>query len=140
LNENVNENANNNKNERDDVRHERELREQWQKSHESFHILDKEALVLARKEIDRRLNDMNQFRAQIEKERGDFLQRDMYDQQYGTLRGEVDARFNVLRNETDARLKLLENTKSNLEGRIWAIGGVITALAVGLNLMLHYLR
>lgn len=72
---------------------------------------------------------MNQFRDQIERERGEFMRRDMYDEQHS-----------VMRNEMDARLKLLETSKSNLEGRMWAMGAGITTLAVGLNLLLHYLK
>ena len=113
----------------DEIRHERELREQWQVTHERFHELEKEAIELARKDVDRRLGDMNQFRDQIERERGEFLRRDMYDEQH-----------NAMRNDMDIRQKSLETTKSNLEGRMWAIGAVITALAVGLNLLLHYLK
>jgi hypothetical protein len=113
----------------DEVQHERELREQWQKSHETTHELEREALLLARRDIDRRLAEMNQFRDQIERERGEFLRRDMYDEQNSAQRS-----------ETDTRLKLLESSKSNLEGRMWAMGAGITSLAVGLNLLLHYLK
>ena len=112
----------------EEIKHERELREQWQADHERFHTLDKEALVLARSEIDRRLDDMNKFRDQIERERGEFMRRDMYDEQHAAMR-----------NETDVRLKTLEQSKSNLEGRLWAMGAGITTIAVGLNLLLHYL-
>jgi hypothetical protein len=108
--------------------HERELREQWQDAHHRFHIVDKEALVLARREIDRRLDEMNQFREQIAHERGEFMRRDMYDEQH-----------NALRSEMDARLKLLETNRSNMEGRMWAMGAGISVIAVGLNLLLHYL-
>jgi hypothetical protein len=110
-----------------DIQHEKELRQQWQDAHERFHTLDKEALALARKEIDRRLNEMNQFRDQIERERGEFVRRDMYDEQHTALRVEMDA-----------RLKLLESVRSNLEGRLWAIGAVIATLATAINLLLHY--
>jgi hypothetical protein len=108
--------------------HERELREQWEDAHERFHTVDKEALALARREIDRRLDDMNKFREQIDRERGEFLRRDMYDEQHSAMRS-----------ETDSRLKLLETNRSNLEGRMWAMGAVITAIAVGLNLVFRYL-
>lgn len=90
--------------------------------------LEKEALDIARKEIDRRLDEMNKFRDQIERERGEFLRRDIYDEQHRAL--EISH---------DARLKSLENNKSNIEGRMWAMGAGITGIAVGLNLLLHYL-
>jgi hypothetical protein len=111
----------------DAIQHERELREQWQESHEHFHALDKEALVLARKDIDRRLDEMNQFRDQIERERGEFLRRDMYDEQH-----------NVLRNDVDTRLKTLESSKSNLEGRMFAIGAAITFILAVVQIFLYY--
>ena len=112
----------------EEIKHERELREQWQDAHERFHTLDKQALELARREVDRRLEEMNKFRDQIERERGEFMRRDMYDEQHGAMRS-----------ETDTRLKTLEQSKSNLEGRLWAMGAGITTIAVGLNLLLHYL-
>ena len=110
------------------ISHEQELREQWQNAHERFHTVDKEALVLARKEIDRRLDEMNQFREQIAAERGEFLRREMYDEQHSAMRSEMDA-----------RLKILETSKSNLEGRMWAMGAAISAIAIGMNLLFHYL-
>jgi hypothetical protein len=112
-----------------DCKHEKELREQWQNTHERHHALEKEAVVLAREEVDRRLLEMNQFRDQIERERGEFLRRDMYDEQYAAMR-----------HETEARLKSLEESKSNLEGRMWAMGAGISAIAVGLNLILYYFK
>ncbi len=112
----------------DPTEHERELREQWQLSHLTLHAKEQEALLLARRDIDRRLEEMNQFRDQIARERGEFIRRDVHDQQYDTMRDAVDT-----------RLKILEQSKSNLEGRMWAMGAVITGIAVALNLLMHYL-
>ncbi len=112
----------------DPAQHERELREQWQHGHEQVHDTLRDSLSLARQDVDRRLEEMNQFREQIARERGEFLRRDMYDEQH-----------NAIRNEMDARLKILEQGKSNLEGRMWMMGAGISAIAVGLNLLLHYL-
>jgi hypothetical protein len=113
----------------DSVEHERELREAWQAAHVTLHALEKDAVMLARKEVDRRLVEMNQFRDQIERERGEFMRRDMYDSKHSELRTEMDS-----------RLKTLEMNKSNLEGRMWAMGAGITALAVGINLLMHFLK
>ena len=113
----------------DSVEHERELREAWQQSHEHHHAIEKEAIGLARQDMERRLGEMNQFRDQIERERGEFLRREMYDEQHSAMRTEMDT-----------RLKALETSKSNLEGRMWAMGAGITGLAVGINLLLHYLK
>ena len=62
-----------------DVQHERELREQWQKSHEHVHLLEKESVDIAAGDIDRRLADHNGLLAQIERERADFVLRKEHD-------------------------------------------------------------
>jgi len=110
-----------------DTVHERELREQWQAAHERIHEMEQEAVMLARKDVDRRLEEMNQFREQIGRERGEFMRRDVYDQQHNTLREALDV-----------RLKVLETSKSNLEGRLWMVGAGVSAVVVGINLFLHY--
>lgn len=111
----------------DDALHERELREQWQGSHADLHKLSEEALIIARKDIERRLDDMNKFREQIAQERGEFLRRDFYDEQHTSLRDSMDT-----------RLKLLEQSKSNLEGRMWMMGAGISAVVVVVNLIMKY--
>jgi hypothetical protein len=57
------------------IQHERELREQWQASHAEVHVAEREALRLASEDISRRLSEMNQFRAQLEKERSEYVPR-----------------------------------------------------------------
>ncbi len=118
-----------------EITHERELREQWQEAHERFHTLDKEALILARREIDRRLEEMNQFRAQIVQERGMFVSREFYDEQHRRLNGAIEA----AKEAVDVRLKMLETSKSNLEGRMWMMGAAISAVVVLVNLAMRYL-
>jgi len=43
-----------------------------------------------------------------------------------------------LRDGTDSRLKVLEQAKSNLDGRVWAIGAGITILTVLLQFAMRY--
>lgn len=105
----------------DEIKHERELREQWQKAHEKVHALGSQ-------DLERRLDIANKFREQITEERGQFVLRVAYDEQH-----------NALRDAMDLRLKMLEQSKSNLEGRLWAIGAGISVAAIGLDLLLHYL-
>lgn len=104
----------------DDVKHERELREQWEKSHENVHRLGAQ-------DLERRLEVANKFREQIMEERGQFVSRVVYDEQHNSLRESVDI-----------RLKVLEQSKSNLEGRMWMMGAGISAVVVMVNLVLHY--
>ena len=111
----------------EDVQHERELREQWQVSHERVHVLEQDAIGLARAAIEAKLEGMNELRAQINTERGQYVTRAIY-----------DAQMDVLRNSTDSRLKLLEQSKSNIEGRMWMMGAGISGAVLELNLVLHY--
>ena len=114
------------------------MHEQWQTMHEKLHQAEAKALSVARegdakaldiasKEIDRRLEGMNELRAQISTERGRYVLRESYDEQHSALRDAIDA-----------RLKILENNRSNLEGRMWAMGAGLTAFVIILNLALHY--
>lgn len=99
------------------INHERELREAWQLAHAQQHAAEAEALRMARVDIDRRLDAMNQLRDQITQERGTFLARDLYDREH--LR---------LRKEFDDRLKRLETSDANLQGRILATGAILAFL------------
>lgn len=122
----------------DGLAHERELREAWQEAHESRHASEAEARQIASIEINRRLDDMNELRRQIEQERGRYLQRDLYDKEHTALRETMFSKLDAQRDTMDARLKSLEGTKSNLEGRLWAIGAMISAVVVAINLALRF--
>src|SRR5882724_9894509 len=105
---------------RSEVEHERELRELWEDAHEKVH-------ALGTQDLERRLEAMNKLREQVMEERGQFVPRLVYDEQLAALRDAVDI-----------RLKLLEQGKSNLEGRFWMMGAVISGLVVVVNLALRY--
>ena len=107
----------------DSTKHERELREMWEEAHLRIHEQEASDRSLARVEINRRLDEMNKLREQINQERGFYVTRDLHDK---------------LEDSLDTRLKLLENTKSNIEGRLWMIGGIISAIVVLVDLFLRY--
>ncbi len=110
-----------------DIEHERELREQWQKLHLDMHVAMDLARSLAGDDINRRLDGMNELRAQITSERGLYLSRELFDREHSALRDSIDA-----------RLKILETKGSNLEGRLWAVGAfislVVSFVIVAMNL------
>ena len=97
------------------VLHERELREQLERLHLDMHHADEKARDLAATDINRRLEGMNELRAQITSERGLYLSRELFDREHAQLRESLDT-----------RLKVLETSRSNLDGRMWAIGAAIT--------------
>lgn len=92
------------------IQHERETRElQWG-----------DALVamnLARGEINRRLEDMNELRQQITSERGQFLPRELFDRMHSLF---------------EDRLRSLENDRANLQGRMWIGGALLLMIQLGL--------
>ena len=112
-----------------DISHERELREQWQESHLELHKAEREAAALARTEMNRRLEGMNELRDQIQTERSGYVQRDMYDHEHATLRDSMDA-----------RLKVLETGGANLQGRMWMMGAVISAILSLLMIALRFIK
>jgi len=84
-------------------------------------ILDEqtEARKIAKAEVDRRLDAMNELRDQIDSERGRYVEREMYDQRHQDL---------------ERRVGGVEGRLSNIEGgiqiRAATIGWGLAALAV----------
>ncbi len=111
------------------------------------HTSEKEARDLAAVDINRRLGEMNKFREQIAAERGLFVLRDLHDASEKNVLVKLDkleVDFNgelvKLRTGTDDRLKALEIMRSNLEGKIWMMGAIITALLGGLQLLFKAMK
>lgn len=72
----------------------KELVEAWRQG-------DHLALSHAQTELERRLEEMNQFRAQIDRERRDYISREVYDQRHSEL---------------DRQIRLLENRVNSAAG------------------------
>ena len=102
-----------------DVLHERELREMWEKEHSRVHIAEHEAIAKAESAVNQRLEGMNELRSQINAERGRYVTRE---------------NFETVNSSVDTRLKMLENKSSNTEGRMWVIGAVVIVINVAIAL------
>jgi hypothetical protein len=89
---------------------ERELRETQVRDRNS-------ALEAAKVEVDRRLEEMNNLRAQISSERQQFLSREVFDRAHGPL---------------EDRVRILENFKANIDGRFLAMAGLLIFIQVAL--------
>jgi len=83
----------------------------------------KETVEHSRQEMDRRLAEMNEFRAQLTTERASYVTRDM-----------MDARQAIMAE----RIANLERSWSNMSGRLWSMGVGLGALVVLLNLVLRF--
>jgi len=113
----------------DDIKHERELREQWQVAHEQLdlqlHQSSDAALNKASIDIDRRLSEMNEFREQIAAERGEFMRRDMYDREHGNL---VD------------RVADLEISRGESQGKAAAYASIAAFVGIAAGIVMHFLK
>lgn len=91
----------------------------------------KEAVDIARQQVDGRLNDMNHIRAQMREERADFVNRENYDLNHRNLETRLD--------NTRDRIISLEKVAANYEGRLWMLvatmGAIFTALQVILRMI-----
>lgn len=95
----------------------------WQ-AHEQVHVQEEIARNLAIRDMNRRLEDMNQFRTQINTERGEYVNKESYALKHDELNKKVDQ---------------LLIAKSNMEGRLWMLGAALTGFTVVLNFALKWL-
>jgi len=133
-------------------------------SHTGLHDSDARALQLAREDIERRLEGMNELRAQINGERGLYVTRDMLegklegldgkiDSMTSTIRGEFRAQGDAVRNEfrvalekvsseqaaQNRRLGELENRGANMDGRFAILAGVLAFALIAVEFVARML-
>jgi len=84
----------------------------------------KETVEHSRMEMDRRLAEMNEFRAQLSNERATYVTRDM-----------LDARLMAVA----SRLEMLERSWSNMSGRLWSMGVGLGAVVILLNIAIRFI-
>lgn len=84
----------------------------WE-AHMREHEQSNVAIDTARNEVNRRLAEMNELRAQINVERGEYLSRHEYEAKHDAL---------------IERINSMERSRANLEGRFWAIGAAVVVI------------
>ncbi len=104
-----------------EIRHVRDLLEGHKELDVLRHASEAQARDLAFREIERRLGEMNEFRAENLADRGKYITREVYEKFDDT---------------TDTRLKMLENNRANLEGRMWMIGAVLVVINLAIKFFL----
>jgi hypothetical protein len=97
---------------------------------EERYIGAERALNLTRDALEVRLESMNEFRSQLEKERGGYLSRDLYEREHTYLSG---------------RISELERARANAVGSVGAyssIGDFVKLVLVGLiaAIVAHFWR
>jgi ribosomal protein L16 Arg81 hydroxylase len=96
----------------------REYFEARWKAHEKEHEALQRAVDTAVATLDFRLSEMNQFRQQIQEERGAFMTKMESVSHHRELETKI---------ESNAKsVSALELAKSNMDGRIWMAGALIT--------------
>lgn len=82
-----------------------------------------EALAIARDEMNRRLENMNEFRAQILQERGEFVRKDWFEKVHQDSLNDINEQ---------------KNWQSNMNGRLWMLGAILTIAVVIINILFRY--
>jgi len=96
---------------------ERKLREQYQESLRMITQAEKAS-------INNRLHEMNNLREQMDRERGIYLPRDMYEREHKSLVDKVEQNYKALGDKVElVALSQVEN-----KTQLWFMGAIITVI------------
>ena len=95
--------------------------EKYELLHSEIHRLEAAALEATRRELERRLADMNELRAQIEHERGTFVVKDWFERAHLLMETKLTAQVETL----ETRLKILEMRGGMAAGREEPINAIV---------------
>lgn len=116
----------------------RRFEDRW-KSHEREHQLILDAVGKAERAVDVRLEGMNELRSQIERERGNYITRAMYDDSTREKLARIQANSDSLIKVTAEVAVLREDLSGMRSGQEWLVrlvsGAVITTV-IGLLIAL----
>jgi deoxyribodipyrimidine photolyase-like uncharacterized protein len=107
---------------------------QYKESHEREHVLLAKSVEHAKEAMNMRLEAMNQFRQQIQTERGSMLTCDKFETKHQALEMLVAARAKL----AEDRVNVLEVQLSNLKGRMGAIAAAISVGLVIFELVMRF--
>jgi len=96
----------------------------YKRAHEKEHELLNQNIVLARDALDVRLEHMNEFRAQVLSDRGEFVNKDKFDLTHAAL---ID------------RVSQLERDSAAFRGRMLGIGSAVTVMLIILQVALRFM-
>jgi hypothetical protein len=110
------------------------LSDQRWDAHGDVHALNQRAVDEAVRVLNARLETMNEFRAQIANERGEFVRQEIYTSEHKSSESKFEAAIDRL----ITRIAVLENYKSNIEGRFWMLGVTLVGINVTIELLFKY--
>jgi hypothetical protein len=104
-------------------------------AHIREHVLEKEGFALQIKEIDRRMEGLNQLRQQVIEDRGNFMSRETFEGKHALLIESIDARFNALNLTRLAAIDANDKAIGTLRDRAGALEGRFVGLALAATLL-----
>ena len=108
--------------------------ERW-KAHERVHELEARNTTNLLAGIERHLAAIDTALSNLQQDRGVFVTRAVYDERHEGLRTDLNRVADSLR----ADIADLNEARSNLEGRLWALGAIWGVLTILLNVGLHFI-
>ena len=108
--------------------------EKYELLHSEIHRLEAAALEATRRELERRLADMNELRAQIEHERGTFVVKDWFERAHLLMETKLTAQVETLETKLTAQVETLETRLKILEMR----GGMATGREEPINAIVKW--
>jgi len=107
---------------------------QYKEAHEKEHKLQQESIELARKNMEYRLEGLNEWRGQLTDERGTLVSKDLF---YGKI-GEIDSKSSTKADADATTIGELKVKLANLEGRLTAVAAAISIGLVVLEIILRF--
>lgn len=112
-------------------------------AHSEAHNLVQLAVEKAEIAMTHRMEGHNGLLDLLAKERGNFVTRDMLETKIDSMEKEIDARVQAggvtIANLT-VRITALERAQSEAQGRMWALTALAWFAAIGVSVVLHFLK
>ncbi len=99
------------------------------------------AVGVAKETMESRLEGMNEFRAALTSQASTFLPRSEYGLQHAALENKIDTaqkQYESSHRDLERKIEKLENLRSNINGRLWALGVGGTVLVIVVEFLIHY--
>ena len=96
------------------AQHERE-HDKADSVHRREHETEQRSLELAAAQIERRLDDLNELRAEVLKDRTEYVRLDIYRAEHGALKSELLAQIDKVSGLTEAIRASLDNVQKSLD-------------------------
>ncbi len=106
--------------------------ERW-KAHAEVHVALKESIVLAREELNSRLEKLNELRAEVTKDRIEYARKDSIDSKIDSMTKAIDIRFESLEKKITSLELWKEGSQGSIKIILWLVGiGVTVVIGIAI--------